>query len=93
MSISRRTALGVLGTLAGWPFLVPGRACALPPVRIGVIGSGWLGGTVGRRWIEAGHEVMFSSRHPEELKPMARQLGSRASVGLPPAAAEFGTVL
>ena len=90
MSISRRTALGVLGTLAGWPFLVPGRACALPPVRSASLDrDGWEGPS----GFEAGHEVMFSSRHPEELKPMARQLGSRASVGLPPAAAEFGTVL
>ena len=34
-------------------------------MRIGVIGAGWLGGTVGRQWVKAGHKVLFSSRHPE----------------------------
>jgi predicted dinucleotide-binding enzyme len=62
-------------------------------MRIGVIGAGSLGGTVGRLWVRAGHEVMFSSRHPEELESMTRELGPRASIGLPPAAATFGTVL
>lgn len=93
MAISRRTVLGALGTLAALPILTPQMARALPPMRIGVIGAGWQGGTVGRRWVEAGHEVMFSSRNPEKLEAMARQLGSRASVGLPAAAADFGTVL
>jgi 8-hydroxy-5-deazaflavin:NADPH oxidoreductase len=40
-------------------------------VHIGVIGSGNIGGTLGRHWAKAGHEVMFSSRHPEELQSMA----------------------
>lgn len=93
MPISRRTTLGALGMLAALPILFPGRARALPPMRIGVIGAGSLGGTVGQLWFKAGHEVMFSSRHPEELESMARALGPRASVGLPAAAAEYGTVL
>jgi hypothetical protein len=37
------------------------------PMRIGVIGAGSLGGTVGSGLVKAGHEVKFSSRHPEEL--------------------------
>lgn len=61
--------------------------------RIGVIGAGWLGGTVGKLWVAAGHEVRFSSRHPEELAGMARELGPRASVGLPADAAAFGAIL
>jgi 8-hydroxy-5-deazaflavin:NADPH oxidoreductase len=63
------------------------------PMRIGVIGAGALGGTVGRVLVKAGHEVKFSSRHPEELAAMVRELGPRASVGTPREAAEFGTVL
>ena len=63
------------------------------PMRIGVIGAGALGGTVGRVLVKAGHEVKFSSRHPEELAAMMRELGPRASVGTPGEAAEFGTVL
>lgn len=63
------------------------------PMRIGVIGAGSLGGTVGSVLVKAGHEVKFSSRHPDELAAMARELGPRASVGSPREAAEFGTVL
>jgi predicted dinucleotide-binding enzyme len=62
-------------------------------MRIGVIGAGSLGGTVGSVLVKAGHEVKFSSRHPEELVSMTRELGRRASVGTPREAAEFGTVL
>jgi 8-hydroxy-5-deazaflavin:NADPH oxidoreductase len=63
------------------------------PMRIGVIGAGALGGTVGRVLVKAGHEVKFSSRHPEELAARVRELGPRASTGTPREAAEFGTVL
>jgi len=62
-------------------------------MRIGVIGAGWLGATVGRQWIKAGHEVLFSSRHPERLKNLPRDLGSRASVGAAAMAAAFGPVV
>ena len=68
-------------------------APAAQPMRIGVIGAGWLGGTVGRLWVQAGHEVLFSSRHPEELVSMTRELGPRASAGTAREAAEFGTIL
>jgi 8-hydroxy-5-deazaflavin:NADPH oxidoreductase len=43
--------------------------------------------------VQAGHEVLFSSRHPDELGPMTRQLGPRASAGTPRQAAEFGSVV
>jgi predicted dinucleotide-binding enzyme len=45
---------------------------AARPLRIGVIGAGSLDGTVGRLWVKAGHEVLFSSRHPEQLGSMTR---------------------
>jgi predicted dinucleotide-binding enzyme len=62
-------------------------------MRIGVIGAGSLGGTVGRLWVQAGHEVLFSSRNPEELASMVRELGPRAQAGTPRQAAEFGAVV
>jgi predicted dinucleotide-binding enzyme len=65
----------------------------VPKMRIGVIGAGWLGGTVGKLLVKAGYEVMFSSRHPEELKDMARDLGAKASVGTPAEAATYGDLL
>lgn len=35
---------------------------------IGIIGAGWLGGSVGRALAAAGYAVVFSSRHPERLE-------------------------
>jgi predicted dinucleotide-binding enzyme len=34
-------------------------------MKIAVIGTGNVGGTLGSRWAKAGHEVIFGSRHPE----------------------------
>lgn len=36
-------------------------------MRIGIIGSGMMGSTLGRLWAAAGHDVLYSSRHPEKL--------------------------
>ena len=63
------------------------------PMKIGVIGSGRIGGTLGSLWVEAGHEVLFSSRHPEELKELVERLGPRARAGMPREAAVFGQVV
>ncbi|MGB3606231.1 NADPH-dependent F420 reductase [Psychroserpens sp.] len=41
-------------------------------MKIGVIGSGNIGGNLGKHWAKAGHEVLFSSRHPEELNDLVR---------------------
>ncbi|QET05646.1 MULTISPECIES: NADPH-dependent F420 reductase [Cupriavidus] len=61
--------------------------------RIGVIGSGRIGGTIGGLWVKAGHSVMFSSRHPEELKSMADKLGPLAQTGTVAQAIAFADVL
>lgn len=60
-------------------------------MKIGIIGSGNIGGTLGRHWAHTGHEVMFSSRHPEELKLMAEEAG--AKTGTLEATAAFGDVI
>lgn len=62
-------------------------------MRIGIIGAGMIGSTVGKLWVDAGHEVKFSSRHPEELRPLAEKLGPRASAGTSAEAAAFGEVV
>jgi predicted dinucleotide-binding enzyme len=63
------------------------------PLKIGIVGSGRLGGTVGSLWVKAGHDVMFSSRHPEQLKEMTAKLGPRAHVGTVEQAIAYGNVL
>jgi 8-hydroxy-5-deazaflavin:NADPH oxidoreductase len=68
-------------------------AAQAAPVKIGLIGSGRQGGALGLLWAKAGHEVFFSSRHPENLKELVAQAGPKARAGLPEEAAAFGEVV
>ena len=63
------------------------------PVRIGIIGTGDIGGALARHWGNAGHELLISSRHPERLQALAREIGPNVKVGTPREAAAFGTVV
>ena len=93
--IDRRRALLAAGStlMLG---LLPTRASAQTgggKAKIGVIGSGKIGGTIGGLWVKAGHPVMFSSRHPEELKDLVAGLGSLAQAGTVTQAVSFGDVI
>ncbi|HKF98318.1 MAG TPA: NAD(P)-binding domain-containing protein [Steroidobacteraceae bacterium] len=63
------------------------------PIKIGIIGTGHIGGTLATLWVNAGHEVLMSSRHPQELQALAHSLGPKAHVGTPAEAAKFGEVV
>jgi len=63
------------------------------PPKIGIIGTGHIGGALATLWVGAGHEVLMSSRHPQELQALAHSLGPRAHVGTPREAATFGEVV
>jgi len=95
MQVDRRTLLGGVGALMLGTMLRPEDLYAqgASPSRIGIIGSGHIGGTIGGLWIKKGHPVMFSSRHPEELKDMVTQLGGLAQAGTVEQAIAFGDVL
>jgi predicted dinucleotide-binding enzyme len=62
-------------------------------MQIGIIGAGKIGSTVGRLWAKAGHKVRFATRHPDELKDLAKEIGDNASVGTSEDAASFGEVV
>ena len=62
-------------------------------LRIGIIGSGTMGGAIGLLWAEAGHQILFSSRNPHELMDLVQSAAPRASAGYPDAAAFFGDVI
>jgi 8-hydroxy-5-deazaflavin:NADPH oxidoreductase len=62
-------------------------------MKIGIIGSGGIGGTIGTLWAKAGHEVLFSSRNPEKLSPLVTEAGSNAQAGTIAAAAAFADVI
>jgi predicted dinucleotide-binding enzyme len=63
------------------------------PMKIGFIGSGNIGGAIGELLAKAGHEVFFSSRNPENLKPLVARVGSRARAGTPKEAIAFSDVV
>ena len=44
-------------------------------MKIGIIGSGKIGGTVGTLWAKAGHHVLFASRNPGSLAELVRLAG------------------
>ena len=86
--LTRRAALALAlaATVAATPALaedVTGK------IKIGVIGGGNIGGTIGGLWVKDGHEVMFASRHPENLKPLVDELGPKAKAGTPEEAVKF----
>lgn len=60
------------------------------PLKIGVIGSGRIGSTIGGLWVKAGHEVMFSDRDSEQAKRVVESLGTRARAGTVAQAVAFG---
>jgi hypothetical protein len=75
---------------------MPGLAAAQPAagkLKIGVIGSGHIGSTIGGLWVKAGHQVLFSSRHPEELKSLVEGMGPLAKAGTVADALDFGSVI
>src|SRR5437588_9600157 len=49
-------------------------------MRIGIIGSGNVGGTLGKRWARNGHAVVFSSRDPRsaEMQKLVADAGPSA---------------
>jgi predicted dinucleotide-binding enzyme len=63
------------------------------PMKIGFIGSGNIGGAIGDLMARAGHEVFFSSRNPDNLKPLVARVGARARAGTPKEAIAFADVV
>jgi 8-hydroxy-5-deazaflavin:NADPH oxidoreductase len=63
------------------------------PMKVGIIGAGEIGGALARHWAAAGHQLLISSRHPEQLQALAKELGPNVKVGTPREAAAFGEVV
>jgi predicted dinucleotide-binding enzyme len=94
---SRRTVLEGAGALVLTALLRPaialGQTGSGSKLKIGTIGAGNIGGTIGGLWVKSGHPVYFSSRHPEELKDLVAGLGALAQAGTVDQAIAFGDVI
>jgi 8-hydroxy-5-deazaflavin:NADPH oxidoreductase len=63
-------------------------------MRIGIIGSGDVGGATARLFVDAGHEVAIAnSRGPHTLTQLVGTLGERARAATAEEAADFGEVV
>jgi predicted dinucleotide-binding enzyme len=63
-------------------------------MRIGILGSGLMGGKLGTLFARAGHEVVFSyARSRKKLEALAREAGKNARAGTPREAAENADVV
>jgi len=61
--------------------------------KIGIVGSGNIGGTLGILLARAGYEVFYSSRHPDALKDLVKTAGPKARAGTVADAIAFGDVI
>jgi len=71
------------------------RALAQPlsTLKIATIGAGNEGGALGTIFARLGHPVMFSSRHPEQLKDLVAAAGPNARAGSVADAVAFGDII
>src|SRR3990172_7099144 len=95
----RREFLRAAGTAAAGlalgtvPNVARAASSADTGLKIGIVGSGRIGSTLGALWLKAGHEIMFSSLDLEHDKALAARLGGKARAGTSKEAAAFGEVL
>ncbi len=94
----RRNCLRIVGSvlvlvaLAAQPQVAMAQTAG-SPLKIGIIGAGREGSALGTLFVKAGHPVMFSSRHPENLKSFVSGLGPLAQAGTVEQAVAFGDVV
>ena len=63
-------------------------------MNIGIIGSGNVGGTLGKAWAKRGHRILFSySRDHKKLESLATSAGPNTRAGTPTEAVQFGEVI
>ena len=61
--------------------------------KIGIVGSGHIGGNLGILLAKAEYEILYSSRHPDTLKDLVKTAGPKARAGTVSEAIAFGDVV
>ncbi len=95
-NLRRRDILKSAGAVAALHPLLLGTVAAAAgegKAKIGIIGSGNVGSSLGRVWANAGHPVMFASRNLDHDKQLAAEVGANARAGTAAEAAAFGEVV
>src|SRR5215813_12992409 len=77
-----------------WSATEYGTALGGTNMRVGILGSGLMGGKLGTLFSRAGHDVVFSyARSERKLKRLAREAGGNARAGTPREAARGADAL
>lgn len=64
-------------------------------MKIGIIGTGHVGGALGRLWAAKGHEILFGSRDPHSarVQSLAAEAGATARAGTIAEAGAYGPIV
>lgn len=64
-------------------------------MNVAIIGTGNVGGTLGRRWAEEGYDIIFGSRHPDsnDVRERVESIGERACAVQPQEAADAAEIV
>ena len=63
-------------------------------MKIGIVGTGFMGSGLGKLFARQGHEVLFSfSRDADKIQQAVNNAGANAKSGTPVEAAQFGEVV
>ena len=62
-------------------------------MKIGIIGSGNMGGSLAKIWANKGHEIFITSTSPEQTKQVVESIGGNARMGTTKEAVQFGDVV
>ena len=62
-------------------------------MKIAILGSGHIGGNLGKLWAKAGHEVFFGSRNPDNLAGLLEAIGPNAHAGTVDEALAFSDIV
>src|ERR1700759_4957087 len=90
---SRRCLLDMLAAALIFSTASKAMAQGSSALKIATIGAGNEGGALGTIFAKLGHPVMFSSRHPEQLKDLVAAAGPNARAGSVADAVAFGDVI
>ncbi|MCO5118937.1 MAG: NADPH-dependent F420 reductase [Burkholderiaceae bacterium] len=91
LELARLVPAGIV--LAGLPLAARAATGDGGRLKIGIVGSGRVGGTLGTVWAKAGYQVMLSSRDIGHDRELAARIGPNARAGTPREAAAFGDVV
>jgi hypothetical protein len=78
---------------AALPYPARAQSPQVASLKLGFIGAGREGSALGTLFAKAGHPVMFSSRHPDQLTDLVASAGPNAKAGTVEDAVKFGDVI